>query len=404
MPHPFAVLRVRNFRLYFVGQIVSNVGTWFQSLAQALLATELTGSAQTLGLVTALQFAPVLLLAPYAGTLADRLRPRSLLMTTASLAALLACTLAFVAWTGGISVPWLCAIALALGSLQAFDRPMAQAFLFELVGPDQLPKAVGLHSITQSSGRMLGPALAGVVYALLGATACFAINAASFLVVVLALGLMRSDQLWSRRSAASESGLQLRDGVRYVLRHPELRAPLLANVLIGCFAFNFMTTITAAVRFELGGDAGAVGAAHALNAAGAVGGGLLVASLRRPPARGSLALACCALGAAIAVNALAPSLHAFLLWAPFFGLTVGAYHTSLQTYVQRTTDPALLGRVSGLLVLGSAGATPIASLLGGWLIDAWSPRAAMGLGAVACLAGGIALAASQRAWRYSSTL
>ena len=286
---------------------------------------------------------------------------------------------------------WVYAIALALGCVQALDRPTAQAFLYELVGPDDLSKAVGLQSITQSAARMLGPALGSMAYALLGTAACFAINA-----VVPVRG---------RRAAADASGPTVAAPERCArarhpastrralcLSHPQLRAPVLVNVLIGCLAFNFMTTITAMVRFEFTGGPGALGAAHALNAAGAVAGSLLVASLARPPSRTTLALCCAAMALTICVNAVSPSLTAFLLWAPIFGLSIGAYQTALVSSVQRATEPRMLGRVSGLLVFGSVGTTPIGSLIVGWLIDTWSARAAMGVGAATCAIGALVLA------------
>ncbi|MDD9934769.1 MAG: MFS transporter [Myxococcales bacterium] len=391
MELPFGVLRVRNFRLHFIGQTASNVGTWFQSLAQALLVLDLTGSGTALGLVTALQFAPTLVLAPYAGVLADRMSPRRLLVVTAGLAALLAGTLATVAALGHINVTWLYGMALALGCVQALDRPTAQTLLYELVGPDELKRAIGLHSVTQSSARMLGPGLAGAAYALLGPAACFAINAVSFLGVIVALMAMRRDALWPRPRTTRRAHLELRDALHQVAREPQLRAPLLVSALIGALTFNFMTTITAMVRFELDGDASALGAAHALNAVGAVLGSLLVASLASP-SRGGLATVCAALAGAILINSLAPSLHAFLLWAPCFGLAVGAYQTAFLTAVQRAAPPAMLGRVSGLFTLGTVGMMPIASLVAGVAIDLWSARVAMGVGAAACLTGAAMLA------------
>jgi len=389
---PFSALRVRNFRLFFVGQIASNVGTWFQSLAQVLLVIELTGSGKALGLVTALQFAPALVLGPYAGTLVDRLPTRKSLLVTSLLSALLAGSLAAVAALHGLHVLWVYAIALGLGCVQAFDRPASQAFVYELAGPDELQKAIGLHSITQSSARMLGPALAGAAYPLLGGAGCFAINAASFLCVTAALLAMRSDRLWQRKSAGDAGRGSIMEGVRYAMQRPELRAPLLVNALVGCLTFNFMTTITAMVRFDLHGDASSVGAAHALNAVGAVLGSLIVVSGGRVPSRAMLALACGGMAFAIAVNAAVPNVLAFLIWAPVFGLSVGAYQTNMLSAVQRNTEPAMLGRMSSLLTLGTTGMAPIASLVAGWLIDAWSARAAMGLGAAASLIGALLLA------------
>jgi MFS family permease len=167
---------------------------------------------------------------------------------------------------------------------------------------------------------------------------------------------------------------------------------LLVNVLVGCLAFNFMTTITAMVRFELGGGAAALGAAHALNAAGAILGSLLVSSRQQAPSRATLATCCGALAVAILVNAAAPNLLWFLLWAPVFGFSIGAYQTALLASVQRATEPAMLGRMSGLLAVGSLGMVPVASLIGGWVIDVWSVRAAMSLGGAACVFGSLLLA------------
>lgn len=392
---PFAALRVRNFRLHFAGQVVSNVGTWFQSIAQALLVIELTGSGKALGAVTALYFTPMLLLGVHAGVVADRVKPRTLLITTASLAALLAATLAVVTAAERVDIWWVWGLALGLGCVQAFDRPTSQAFLYELVGTEDLPKAVGLYSITQSSARMIGPALGGAAYTLFGGAACFAINAVSFLLVIAALLLMREGELVPRRIEQRDAGAQVREGLRYAWQQPELRGSLLANLLIGCLAFNFMTVITAMIQFVFHGDARALGAAHALNAVGAVIGSLMLATIRKP-SRLHLGITCLAMATTILVSALAPSLTLFLIWAPIFGFSIGAYQTTLQASVQRATAPAMMGRVSSLLVLGSVGTTPIGSVIVGWLIDAWSARAAMALGAGACLVGGLMLLLSRR--------
>ena len=383
MTSPLLVLRVRNFRLFFVGQVVSNVGTWFQSIAQTLLLIELTGSGKALGVVAALQFTPLLLFGVHGGVVADRVRPRRMLITTAGLSALIAGALSAVTALGAINVWHVWGAALALGCVQAFDRPASQAFLYEMVGPDDLPQAVGLYSITQSSARMLGPALGGAAYAAFGGSACFVINAASFLCVMAALAMMRKVE---RRDA----GEQVRQGLRYAWHNPELRGPLLANLLIGCLAFNFMVLIAAMTKFVFRADAQALGLAHALNAAGAVIGSLLLARIARPTI-GHLAGTCFAMALTILVNALAPNLMLFLLWAPVFGFSIGAYQTTLQSAVQRATDPSMLGRVSSLLTLGTVCTTPIGSMIVGFLIDAWSPRAGMGLGALACLLGGLLL-------------
>jgi MFS family permease len=314
-------------------------------------------------------------------------------MVTSGVAGLLAAALSVVTALGHIDVYWVYGMALLLGCVYALDRPAGQAFLYELVGPEQLTRAIGLHSITQSSARMVGPALAGLAYSTLGSAACFAINGASFLCVIAALLWMRREELWARIAEIDRAPplAQIRDGVRYAAARPELRSALLLSLLIGCFALNFMTTITSMVRLDLQGDASAVGAAHALNAGGAVLGGVLIASLARAPSSALLAATCFGMALTICVNALSPTLEVFLLWAPVFGFSVGAYHGAVLAAVQRATAPAMLGRVSGLLALATTGVMPISSLLAGTLTDLWSTRVAMALGSVACLVGGVAL-------------
>lgn len=395
MSSPFLALQTRNFRLYFFGQITSNIGTWFQSIAQAMLIMELTDSGKALGILAALQFTPILLLGLHGGIMADRLRPRLLLSITAAVAAVLALLLATVTALHIVNEWWVWSLAFCLGCVQAFDRPMAQAFLYEMVGPDQLSSAVALNSITQSSARMIGPALGGAAYAVLGSAACFTVNGLSFLFVIASLLLMRSSELWSRAKVHHDVLTQLREGLRYVWDNPNLRTPLIANALIGCLAFNFMILIAAMTRFVFKGDASALGMAHALNAVGAVLGSLLIARIRIPT-RKHLTIACFTMAIAIAINAAAPSLTLFLVWAPCFGFCIGAYQTTMQASVQRATDPAMMGRVASLLTLGLMGTTPIGGLIVGWMIDAWSPRAAMALGAIASFIGGSIVWAAHR--------
>jgi MFS family permease len=398
---PFLALRVRNFRLYFFGQITSNIGTWFQSITQAMLIMELTGSGKALGVLSALQFTPMLILGMYGGVMADRLKPRTLLSITAALAAVFALTLAVVTAMQAITVWWVWSLAFCLGCVQAFDRPMAQAFLYEMVGPDQLTSAVALNSITQSCARMIGPALGGLAYAAFGSAVCFTINGLSFFFVIASLLFMRNSELWQRAKERHSAVTQLREGLRYVWQNPNLCTPLIANALIGCLAFNFMILLAAMTRFVYQGDANALGMAHGLNAVGAVLGSLLIARIRTPT-RKHLTIACFTMAFAIAVYAAVPTLILFLIWAPFFGFCIGAYQTTMQTSVQRATEPRMMGRVASLLTLGHMGTTPIGGLLIGWLIDVWSPRAAMALGAIASLTGGAIVWAAQRRTLTSS--
>jgi predicted MFS family arabinose efflux permease len=395
---PFNALRVRNFRLYFIGQITSNIGTWFQTIAQAMLVLELTDSGKALGILTALQFTPMLLLGMYGGVMADRLKPRVLLTVTAVIASLLAFTLAIVSALDAITIWWVWSMAFALGCVQAFDRPMSQAFLYEMVGPDDLPNAVALNSITQSSARMIGPALGGMVYALFGSAVCFTVTGLTFFCVITAIAAMRGSELWHRVTEHHDVLTQLREGLRYAWRNPSLRTPLIANALIGCFAFNFMILLAAMTQFVFKADATALGWAHALNAVGAVMGSLLIATIRKPT-RKHLAIACFVMTIAIGINAASPTLAFFLIWAPIFGFSIGAYQTTIQSSVQGATEPRMMGRVASLITLGLMGTTPIGGLIIGWMIDAWSARVAMATGAVACFIGGIIVLTSLLAAR-----
>ena len=308
--------------------------------------------------------------------------PRALLVTTAGLAALIAATLAVVTATRARHIWWVWGAG-ARARLRAGVRPARRRRRFSTSwsGPGDLPKAVGLYSITQSSARMLGPALGGAAYALLGSAACFAINGAVVPVRDPRAAADAAGELWPRHVETRDAGEQVREGLRYAWQHPELRAPLLANLLIGCLAFNFMTSIAAMIKFVFHADAAALGC-RARAQCRRRGDRQPDARDDRPSRRAAhLAFTCFALALTILVNALAPGLTLFLLWAPIFGFSIGAYQTTLQSSVQRATAPAMLGRVSSLLVLGSVGTTPIGSLIVGWLIDAWSARAAMALGA-----------------------
>jgi MFS family permease len=381
-----------DFRLHFVGQVLSNVGTWFQNLAQSLLVLHLTHSAASLGLVSALQFAPLLLLGAPVGVLLDRTDRRRVLLCTSSLAGLFAASLGIVTVTGHVTTTWIYAFALGLGFVQAFDRPAGQSFVFELVDQKTLPNAVSLNTVIQSSARVLGPGLGALLYAASGAAACFFVNGASYLIVLAAILAIRRRDL-TQRPRAMRRPRQLREGVSYVWSSPTLRGPILANFLIGTLAFNFMTTITATVQLHFGAGATDVGLAHSTNAAGAIAGGLLI-GVFAVGRRRRLVLTCLALAATMIGNALAPDLVFFLAWAPIFGFTVTAYQATMTGIVQSSTAPEMQGRVMSLVAMGSVGTTPIGALISGAVIDAWGTPAVFYMGAASCLLAAVGLSLS----------
>ncbi|HET6952656.1 MAG TPA: MFS transporter [Acidimicrobiales bacterium] len=386
-PGPFAPLGEPNFRRYFAGQVVSNVGTWFQVLAQALLVVELAGTGTALGVVVALQWLPTLALGSVAGAVVDRREPRVVLLATNTVAGALAVVLTGVTATGHVTTQWLYGLSLALGLVLAFDRPAAQIVPVELVPGPLVPRALGINSMIQSASRLVGPAVAGLAYAAWGPAWCFGINAASYGAAVAVLAALDRGALHPRPRPAAARG-QVRAGLAYVARHRAVRSVLVANAVVGLLAVNFLVVITAAVQLTFGGGELAVGVAHGANAAGALVGGVVVGgALARLSRR--VDRVCLALGAALAVNALAPTLPAFVLAGPALGLAWIAYQTTVLDVCRRLVPPEMLGRVVGLVALGTFGTTPFGSVIVGAVIDAASPRAALALGAAACVAAAV---------------
>jgi MFS family permease len=291
-----------------------------------------------------------------------------------------------------VNVWWIWGLALGLGFVQLVDRPSAQVFLSEMVEPDLVPQAVAMNSVIQSTGRLAGPAVAGLVYAAFGPAWCFGINAASYGIVVIALLAMRTADLLPRvRAATGNARRQIADGLRYVRGHKDLRDILVANAVIGCLAFNFLVLFTSLVKFTFHQDAKVVGTAAAIDAAGSVIGGIVMGAVLRPGRR-AMIVACFLFGGALAVNALAPSVVVFLVWAPCFGFVLATYQVTVQSTIQTTAEPAMLGRVVSLTQWGTMGTTPIGSILVGVVIDVWSPRAALGLASASALVCGLLLA------------
>ncbi len=256
----------RRFSLYFSGQVISNTGTWFQNLALSLVVLEATGSAQALSGVTVAQFLPLLVLSLPAGRLADRVRPRTILLVTSLASALVVAGLAFVTLAPEPPIGAIYALVAALGSVHAFERVAAQAIIFEIVGPEALARSVSLSTIALASARSIGPGLAGIAFQGLGATACMLINSASFLLVFASIAAIRPARLFPRPQRAERPGR----GIRSSFFSRELVTLLIVNALVALLALNLMLVLTATVSLTFAGDATAVGATHTLNALGAI--------------------------------------------------------------------------------------------------------------------------------------
>jgi MFS family permease len=387
-------LKNRNFRVFFVGEVISTVGSWMQMLAQGWLVLELTGSGGALGVTLALQTLPILVIGAWGGVLADRVDNRRLLAVTALLGMAQAVALGVMEATGNVTIHWLYFFAFVLGVVTAFDRPAMQAMNYELAGPDDLPSAIGIASTINSGGRLLGPALAGILIATVGMAPVFFLNAATFAAVIIAVVLIRADEMFPRATHLTRA--RLRDGLAYVWHQPTLRLTMAVMAVVGTFAYNFAIMVPSMIRFEFDASPVALGIVQAVGGVGSVIGGLAAGSLYRPTTR-VLGLVAAVFGGCIALTAVAPSVALFaVLWLPL-GISSAVFSTVDQTVLQRETAPEYQGRVMSLFTIAWMGTTPIGGLIAGAVIDQWSARVALGVGATAALLSGlVALAVSRR--------
>lgn len=383
-------LKVRNFRNYFIGQALSSVGTGMQMLAQVWLVLDLTHSASALGFVITLQSLPMLVLGPWAGAVADRVDNRRVVVVVSVLAALLAVALGLLVGTGHATLHWIWLLAALLGMVQSFERPAGQALLYELVGPDQLASAIGLNGTLNATTRLLGPATAGAVISTLGMSACFYSNAVSFLAVLVAVSRLRPAEMFPRRAHGNK--VRIRDGFTYAWRIPTLRRGLLAMTLVGMLAYNFAQSVSTMVRFVFRSGPGALGLVQTVSAIGSIIGGLAVGAMAKPTCR-RVGLAAVVFGLFIGAACVAPTLWVFaLIWIPG-GAASGLYLAATQSMLQRAADPEYQGRVMALFSIAWIGTTPVGAPLMGWVIDHWSARVGMGVGAAAALLAGLYLIA-----------
>jgi MFS family permease len=391
----FRSLKVRNYRLYFLGQIVSMSGTWMQSVAQAWLVLELTGSGVALGTVTALQFLPTLLLGPWGGLIADRVDKRRLLIWTQTASALLALALGVLVVTHVVVLWMVYALALGLGLVTMIDMPTRQTFVMEMVGREHVTNAVSLNGVIVNASRIVGPAVAGVLIATVGVGICFLVNAGSYLAVIAGLYMMRTQEL-QRGAITTRQGGQLRAGLRYVWRTPELRTPLLLMAVVGAIAYNFSVLLPLMVRFAFHGGAGAFGVLFSVMGAGAVVGGLAVAAWGKATRR-LLAGAALAMGGFLALAAVAPSLGFEMAAMLPVGVASTAFIAMSNSLLQLGATPEMRGRVMGLFAVVFLGTTPIGGPLVGWIAEQLGPRAALGIAAgVTALAGAVVLLSLRR--------
>ena len=391
----FAALSVRNFRLYFIGQLISVSGTWMQSVAQGWLVLQLTGSSVDLGFVIALQYVPMLLLGSYGGLIADRTEKRRILYCTQSGAAILALVLGVLVTTRHANLTNVMVLAALLGVVNLFDNPARQAFVQEMVGRELIANAVSLNSVLMNAGRLIGPGIAAGFIAVVGTADCFYANAGSFAAVLVALVMMRKSEFLPMRTVERERG-QLRLGLRYVRDNSLLRNLIVAVAVVGTFAYNFTVTLPLLTRVTFHQRSAAdYGLLMAAMGAGAVIGGLVVAHRSRPTPT-MIAFLMLGFGSFMTLVALAPS----VLWAEIALVPTGAFSIALiataNATLQLNSSQHMRGRVMSLYAIAFLGTTPIGAPLVGLIVSWSTPRVGILVGSSLTIATGLGLVLSRR--------
>ncbi|MDP9242398.1 MAG: MFS transporter [Actinomycetota bacterium] len=371
-------LRVRNYRLYFYGQIVSLIGTWMQSVGQAWLVLRITGSGVALGVTMALQFLPVLLLGAWGGVIADCFDKRRVLVWTQSLSAVLALALGILTITGTVELWMVYVLALALGLVTVADNPSRQTFVMEMVGKDHVTNAVSLNSVTFTGARIVGPAIAAALIATGGLGLCFLINAASYIAVIAGLLLMRKDELLPQPRAARARG-QIREGFRYAWSNPLLRRLLLLAAVIYTFSFNFSVIMPLLAERSFSGGAGTYGILLSVTGVGSLLGGLAMAGHSKASER-LIVAAALATGLLEGLAAVVPQLWMEVVVLIPLGFVLMVLMAGANSALQLTSDGAFRGRVMALYAMVFLGSTPIGGPLAGWTAEHLGPRAALGIG------------------------
>ena len=369
----FRSLHERNFRLFFTGHAVSVTGTWMQRVAQDWLVLELSDSAIAIGISTALQFVPMLFLGMVGGVTADRVDRRRLLIATQSVSAALAAVLATLSLTGNIQLEMVYGLALALGLVTVFDVPGRQAFLTDMVPPGDYVNAQALNSTIHNVGRLVGPAIAGVLIATVGVGVAFLLNALSFVAVLVALLRIDSSKLRRIATAARSRG-QVREGFRYVWAHPDLRACMFLVAVVALFGQNFRVVLPVLARDTFGQGAEAYGWLTSALGVGAVLGALAAAGRQRLTS-GSLLRWTIVFGLVNLLAAFVPNLGVALAAMVAVGIANITFNTIGRTLLQLRAEPHMQGRVIALHGMIFLGSTPFGGPLLGWVCEQWGARA-----------------------------
>ncbi|MCB0994075.1 MAG: MFS transporter [Acidimicrobiales bacterium] len=385
----FRSLKVRNYRLFFLGQLVSQAGTWMQLVAVIWVVYRLTDDGVTLGLVTATQFLPVLLFGAWAGVVADRVDHHRFMIGTQVAFTVIAVAFAGLVLTDRLSLPAIYVLSTGFGFVTALDNPVRRALVVDLVESEDVPNAVALNSSLMTGSRVIGPSVAGAVISGAGVEWCFVVNAITYGAVLYAL--MRMDRSCIRSSPkVSRAKGQLREGLRYAWREPRLRLPLLLLTVIGTLAFEFQVTLPLLAERALDGGANTFTLLYSVMSVGSVIGALGIAR-RRDVSTHLLAWAAIWLGVSMALLALAPNVPLALLAAIPVGMATIVLISGANAVVQLRTTPEMRGRVLALTAVVFIGSTPIGGPIAGWFGEHYGAPAGMWLGAVSSVVAGAAV-------------
>ena len=397
----FRSLKQRNYRLWWSGSVLSNIGTWVQRIAQDWLVLELTHNSGTaLGLVTALQFGPSLLFSVFGGAIADRANRRVVLFITNATGALLSLILGLLVLNGSAQIWHVYLISALAGAVWAFDVPSRQAFVNELVPADNMPNAVALNAMSFNLGRLVGPAVSGYLIQGFGTGPSFLINAASFIPFLVSLTLIRTGELHSQTKATDHSEpmwQRTRAGFTYVRSRGSLLRLFVIVAVVGSLGMNYQVWMALMAKHEFHRNAGSFGLLGSAMAIGSVTGAVLAARRRRKPDLDWVLNLAVVFAVVLGISACAPSYAVYAFVLPFCGMIAITLLTSANATMQLSTDEGMRGRVAGIYFMVFTGGSPIGAPLVGWVAEHFGTRWSMAMGAIAVLATALILRAGRRA-------
>jgi MFS family permease len=383
----FSSFQVRNYRLYYIGQIISTSGTFMQSVAQAWLVLKLTNSGTALGIVSALQYIPILIFGTVGGVIADRFPKRTILFFTQTIAGVLALILGILVHTNLVALWMVYILAFCLGWVNVFDNPARQTFVIEMVGDDNLRNAVTLYSGLVNLSRVIGPAIAGGLITFIGLAPCFILNGFSYVAVIIMLALMHTEEL-SISPPPPEMKGQLREGIQYVLSTPLLRNTLLMMALVGTFTFEFQVSLPLIAQYVFNGDARSYAFLSGALGVGAVIGGLAIAGQKKNTPS-TLVIAGFLFGVTVLAAAFMPTLTLSGLALAFVGASMIFYTSLGNSIIQLGSSPQMRGRVMSFWSIAFLGTTTIGGPAVGWFAEVAGPRWGLALGGFAALAAAL---------------